>query len=305
MRERLRTLKLMAFVALAFSLVVVAESSQAIAESFLAGEEDTMTAQVNKERAGHERPSLAKNSALRWIARRQAQRMVMAGYIYHSTSLEREADKAIPGWLSLGENVGMGPDGAAVFAAFLGSRAHHRNIDLREYTIIGLGAMADGEGTMYFTQNFARWSPKKRPRASAASSRPARRATVRRPVKRSAPSVVRVRKRAPAAAQSRPSPRATARPTAASTPSVLGAHARAEPSIEFDVIPPDPSGPGAGNERPVTFLGGMAAMLERFGRTAAGSATVTPWHVAALAMALGAAQMVRSEHRRRASVKIW
>ena len=144
-----------------FGVVAVAETSQAVAQSFLSKEEDKMASLVNEHRAGHRRTKLAVNTGLRWVARRQAQRMVMAGYTYHNADLPKEADKAIPGWLELAENVGVGGNPTSVFKAFLSSNGHHKNIDTKSFNVIGVAAMAKDSGDMFFTQNFALYHAKK------------------------------------------------------------------------------------------------------------------------------------------------
>ena len=151
---RLRSLKVVAPAALMAGVLVLGEVSQAMAEGFLVAEENHMTDLVNQHRADHRLGSLRQDAALQMVARRQAQRMAAAGYIYHNADLAREASGAIPDWLRLGENVGTGGDVVSVEDAFLASPTHHANID-SDYSVIGLGAVAAGNGRMFFTQNFA------------------------------------------------------------------------------------------------------------------------------------------------------
>ena len=114
-----------------------------------------MTGLVNAHRAAaHGAPSMWQDPALQMVARRQAQRMSAAGFIYHNPNLGAEAGGAVPNWVRVGENVGVGPSVVSVQDAFLGSPAHHANID-KSYNLIGLGAVASSNGSLYFTQNFA------------------------------------------------------------------------------------------------------------------------------------------------------
>lgn len=167
--KRLRALKVLSGAGLMAAIVIGAEVSQAVAEGFMVAEENQMTDQMNAHRAQHGLAPLAQDPALQMVARRQAQRMVAAGYIYHNPDLARESAEAVPDWLRLGENVGVGGDVTSVSNAFLASPPHHANVD-NQYTIIGLGAMPSG-GSLYFTQNFA--ARRGAPAARSAPPRPA------------------------------------------------------------------------------------------------------------------------------------
>lgn len=156
MRARLRWLRVVSFVAVGLGLLLGSEVGQAVAESFLSPEETQMARLVNRHRDNrHDRRTLDMNSALRMLARRQTQRMVTAGFIYHNPDLVKEANKALPDWIKLGENVGVGPDVPSVEKAFLASSGHHANIHLGAYNLIGVGAMAGDQGSKFYTQTFA------------------------------------------------------------------------------------------------------------------------------------------------------
>lgn len=154
--RRLRSLKVVMLSALAVAILLTGEVSQAVAEGFLVAEENQMTELVNRHRAEHGLGGLDHNPALQIVARRQASRMVAAGYIYHNPDLTKEAEEAVPQWLRVGENVGVGPSVGEVEDAFLASPLHHANIDQSEYNVIGLGAAPGPAGALYFTQNYAR-----------------------------------------------------------------------------------------------------------------------------------------------------
>lgn len=154
--RRLRSLKVVVLSGLAVALLITGELSQAVAEGFLVAEENQMADLVNRHRADHGLGGLDHNHALQIVARRQASRMVAAGYIYHNPDLTKEAEEAVPQWLRVGENVGVGPSVIEVEDAFLASPLHHANIDQPEYNVIGLGAAPGPAGALYFTQNYAR-----------------------------------------------------------------------------------------------------------------------------------------------------
>ncbi|HSH60890.1 MAG TPA: CAP domain-containing protein [Acidimicrobiales bacterium] len=152
--RRLRSFRVVAAGGLMLAILAAAEMSQAVAEGFLTGEENHMTDLVNDHRSEHALGSLQPDPALQMVARRQAQRMSAAGYIYHNPNLGNEAGSAVPSWLRVGENVGVGPSVVAVEDAFLASPPHHANLD-KTYDLIGLGAVAARKGSLFFAQNFA------------------------------------------------------------------------------------------------------------------------------------------------------
>ncbi len=224
-------------------LVVLAgaEISQAIAEGFLVAEENHMAALVNEHRTAHGQPGLRQDAALQMVARRQAQRMSAAGYIEHNPNLGAEAGSAVPDWLRVGENVGVGPSVVRVQDAFLASPAHHANID-KPYTLVGLGAMAGGDGSLYFTQNFAQTAdgpPPSPPRPLAAGPAPP-------PPLRVTPGTVPARRRA--------APRRRPRPQRARRTRVRGVEV-----LQSTGDAPDQRQSG------VSFTGTVFAMLKRAG----------------------------------------
>lgn len=152
---RVRSLRVVAVSSLLLAVLIGAEVSQAVAEGFLVREENHMTDLVNAHRAEHGLPPLPQHAALQMVARRQASRMVAAGYIYHNPDLAREAEEAVPRWVRVGENVGVGGSVPDVQNAFLNSPGHHANIHHNGYNLIGLGAVPHSGGALYFTQNFA------------------------------------------------------------------------------------------------------------------------------------------------------
>lgn len=177
MFRSIRALKLFVFSLVTIVVVIGAEASQVVAESFLIAEEDKMLSMVNDHRAGRGIQPLKSNDAYRWVARRHTQRMVSRGTIFHNQNLSAEADDAIPGWRLLGENVGMGSSVEGVQNAFLGSPRHRANIENPDFNTAGIGGAASASGRRYFTQNFAAWTgstpPPPPPTAPPATAPPA------------------------------------------------------------------------------------------------------------------------------------
>lgn len=250
----LRSLKVLAFALVALAAVGAAEMSQAVAESFLDAEESRLTELVNEHRASHGAQPLTTNEALRMVARRQTQRMAMAGYIYHNPDLKKEAREAIPGFTLAAENVARTSEGGTVefvHEGLLQSEGHHRNIDYGDFNIVGIGAAPASDGMKYYTQNFAEWHQGSTAPAPARPAAPAA----------TSPPVLTVKRRAaPAPRAAAPTPAPTASPTPTPVPVV-------ESTPLPTVAPPSPAGaasPGDRHESGVTLAGGLTGMLVRF-----------------------------------------
>lgn len=121
-----------------------------------AGDADVSASKVNSSRASHGLASLKRNPALDKIALDHAKRMAAAQRIYHNENRKAEADRAGVDWVIIGENVGVGPDGAAIHKGFMNSAGHKENILYRSYNTIGVGATTGSNGSVYLAQVFAR-----------------------------------------------------------------------------------------------------------------------------------------------------
>src|ERR687897_472425 len=83
-----------------------------------------------------------RRGAIMTIAREQARRMADQGTLYHNPRLTTQ----VTSWRLVGENVGTGPDPLTVHRAFMRSPSHRANVLSREFTRIGVGAVArDGQ----------------------------------------------------------------------------------------------------------------------------------------------------------------
>lgn len=150
----IKALRVSAFAVAAMVLLFGAELSQAVAENFLAPEENRMHGLVNQTRAAQGLRALPEHDALRTIARRQTQNMAAAGYIYHTRDLAQQAKSLSISYSLLGENVGTGPSVEAVEDAFLASPSHRENIVDAAFNSLGVGAIAGQNGALYFAQDF-------------------------------------------------------------------------------------------------------------------------------------------------------
>ena len=179
--RRLRSLRLVALSSAIIAVLFVAEAAAAVAEGYLVDQENAMVSLVNQHRSAEGLNTLRSERRCRPL-HDAGDRMSAAGYIYHNPNLAAEAGAAVPSWLRIGENVGVGPNTDAVEDAFLASPHHRENIE-GDYTMIGLGAVGGSGGVLYFTQNFAKSgrSHRRRPPPHLPPDHPRRRGRRRPP----------------------------------------------------------------------------------------------------------------------------
>lgn len=122
---------------------------QAVAGS---GESSFVTS-MNAERAARGLVRLEVYWDLRDDARSQSAAMNSQDKLYHNGALS----SVTSGWIALGENVGVGPDVAAIQAAFMNSAPHRKNI-LGDYNYVGVGTV-QAEGKMWVTVVFMKGPP--------------------------------------------------------------------------------------------------------------------------------------------------
>jgi uncharacterized protein YkwD len=158
--------------------------------------ERALAAALTAERAAHHLPPLAAAGDLTRVARTWAAQMAAAHEVAQNPDLR---DAAAP-WVSLGENVGMGPDAASVDQAFLTSPAHRANLLASDYTQVGIGAAIAADGMVFVVEDF------RRPPGVAPAARPSPHAT---------PSAVPARPSAAPVTPASPATRAAGRPAAA------------------------------------------------------------------------------------------
>jgi len=125
------------------------------AASASANDEAAFIASVNQTRAAKGLPALKTDVQLTNLARGWAGAMRdgtcgSGNFICHASPIS--AGVTHP-WEKLGENVGTGPDVAAVMSAFIASPGHYANIIDPEFTHIGVGVVWE-DGRMYTTHRF-------------------------------------------------------------------------------------------------------------------------------------------------------
>lgn len=105
---------------------------------------------MNTYRTSRGFPALVAHPTLQVKAQAWAGRLAAAGALSHS----RLSDGAPANWVFLGENVGFGPDVAAVQRKFEASPAHERNMVDPKFTHAGVGVVR-ADGRVWVVQEFA------------------------------------------------------------------------------------------------------------------------------------------------------
>jgi hypothetical protein len=123
--------------------------------------EDDQKAKIDAHRASLGKRWLARRACLNTVARGWAKKMARNRTLSHNpyltTNINKYCKSTFGPWVYAGENVGMGPDSATLWMAFLGSYPHRANIEDNNYGSIGLGAYRDAYGTVWLTQVFAKF----------------------------------------------------------------------------------------------------------------------------------------------------
>jgi hypothetical protein len=127
--------------------------------SFKTGTVDTAAEQdflsrTNALRASLGLGSLRTNSELLTKARNWSQTQANSGTIFHSTL----TNGVTQNWHRLGENVGMGPDAAAIHDALVRSPRHYENLVDPGFTEVGIGVVRQGD-VIYVSQVFMEFMP--------------------------------------------------------------------------------------------------------------------------------------------------
>ncbi|GAA4822608.1 hypothetical protein GCM10025786_33090 [Nocardioides caeni] len=119
----------------------------------LAAARAQILADTNAARAAEGKAPLAAMRTLDTVAQNWTQRMALSGTLAHNPSYWKQYPA---GWSSAGENVAMGYVPRNVVSGWMGSEGHRANI-LGDFTHLGIGVVRTGNGTYWFTQNFAKY----------------------------------------------------------------------------------------------------------------------------------------------------
>jgi hypothetical protein len=133
---------------LAAALLIVS-----LAPGALAAAEDSLLSKINEERGSRGLPALASHWDLVDDAQAHSQAMMSADNLHHNPNL----GSVTTGWLSLGENVGVGPSVSSIHTAFMNSPPHRGNV-LGDFTHVGIGAIRESDNRLWITVVFMKAS---------------------------------------------------------------------------------------------------------------------------------------------------
>ena len=144
-----RSRGIMAVLAAVVSLVALPPLTGAASADTMS-DEISFVARINQLRASQGLPALTVDARLTETARAWSATMARVDRLHHNPNLAAQSPFE---WLRLGENVGMGPDVAALHDAFVASPDHYRNLVHPSYNGIGVGVVRSG-GILWVTQVF-------------------------------------------------------------------------------------------------------------------------------------------------------
>ncbi|ADU27707.1 CAP domain-containing protein [Ethanoligenens harbinense] len=129
--------------------------------SGLSAAESQVVTLVNQQRAANGLAPLTVNSALANMARLKSQDMIDNHYFSHQSPTYGSPFDMMKqfgiSFTAAGENIAYGqPTAQAVMDAWMNSPGHRANILNSSYTQIGVGAVQNSNGTIYWTQEFIR-----------------------------------------------------------------------------------------------------------------------------------------------------
>lgn len=114
---------------------------------------------VNQQRAANGLGALTVNASLANMARVKSQDMITNNYFAHQSPTYGSPFDMMKqfgiSFTAAGENIAYGqPTAQSVMDAWMNSPGHRANILNSSYTQIGVGAVKNSNGTIYWTQEF-------------------------------------------------------------------------------------------------------------------------------------------------------
>lgn len=135
------------------SLITAAALVVALAPLAFAASEDTLLSKINAERGSRGLAALESHWDLVDDAEAHSRVMMAANDLHHNPNL----GSVTTGWVSLGENVGVGPTVGSIHTAFMNSPPHRANV-LGDFTHVGIGAVRESEHRLWITVVFMKSS---------------------------------------------------------------------------------------------------------------------------------------------------
>lgn len=109
---------------------------------------------LNQYRVANGRPALIRMPAMDTIAQTWSNKMGSSMKLSHSPDYYKRYPA---GWRDAAENVGRGPSAAVVHNALVKSEGHRVNMLDRGFNAVGIGFTRTSDGSVWITQNFARY----------------------------------------------------------------------------------------------------------------------------------------------------
>ena len=99
-------------------------------------------------------PALREDPAFDQVARAWAFHLASAGTLAHNPDYGTQVGGAVPGWRSIGENVGTGASGISQHTAYMNSPGHRANIMATKYQRVAVACVRDRAGRVWTVVNF-------------------------------------------------------------------------------------------------------------------------------------------------------
>lgn len=129
--------------------VVAIVASFALLTACLNADQSQVLSSLNKDRQTHGRRELGTHASAQAKAQRWAEELARVGKLKHS----KLSDGISGCWSSIGENVGSGPNVAAIQKAYMNSSGHRANVLSNSWNAVGVGHAKRGN-VVYTVQVF-------------------------------------------------------------------------------------------------------------------------------------------------------
>lgn len=110
----------------------------------------------NEARADAGLPALREDQRFNQVTRAWAIELSRSRQLRHNPSYVSQIAKVVTDWERMGENVGYGPDAAALHTAYMNSPGHRANILNGQFQRIAVGCFRDVNGRAWTAVNFVR-----------------------------------------------------------------------------------------------------------------------------------------------------
>lgn len=110
----------------------------------------------NQARAQANLPALREDQRFNQVTRAWAIELSRSRQLRHNPDYATQIGRMVPDWERMGENVGYGPDAAALHTAYMNSPGHRANILNGQFQRVAVGCFRDVNGRAWTAVNFVR-----------------------------------------------------------------------------------------------------------------------------------------------------